>query len=201
MLRSISLSVVVILLLSSGVFACIGQAEGFSISATNMVQTVGGIGLASSGNIVFAGNGQTVLSAGTSAIQREAGLLTQTATVAGIGGETSVLQNASISGLQGQIAQSGVPGIKAQGQTLTVGLDNDILLVGGIGGAVGSQGFVGGQGQVIVTPNGIFENYQVVGVTQSAIVAGGLGTSIEVNNTVDVAMGQGQIVTGGNISP
>ena len=196
MLRSFSLSVAVILLLSSGVFADIGQAEGFSISALNMVQRVGGAGWAESGNIVMVGHGQMAYTAGTAAIQRETGILIQGARVAGIGGTTTVMQNASVYGLQGQIVSSGKPGILAQGQSLTVGLDNGILKTGGIGGAVSVQGFVGAQNQVMAAPNGTGVNYQVVGAAQLATVSGGPGSDVKVKNTLNVEMGQGQIVTG-----
>ena len=196
MLRSFSLSVAVILLLSSGVFADIGQAEGFSISALNMVQRVGGAGWAESGNIVMVGHGQMAYTAGTAAIQRETGILIQGARVAGIGGTTTVMQNASVYGLQGQIISSGKPGILAQGQSLTVGLDNGILKTGGIGGAVSVQGFVGAQNQVMAAPNGTGVNYQVVGAAQLATVSGGPGSDVKVKNTLNVEMGQGQIVTG-----
>jgi len=60
MLRSFSLSVMVILLLSSGVFAYIGQAEGISIGALNKVQRVGGAGWAESVNFIIVDHGQAV---------------------------------------------------------------------------------------------------------------------------------------------
>jgi len=196
MLRSFSLSVAVILLLSSGVFAAIGQAAGFSINALNMVQRVGGAGWAESGNIVMVGHGQMTYTAGTAAIQRETGILIQGARVAGIGGTTTVMQNASVSGLQGQIVATGTPGIQAQGQSLNVGLDNVVLKAGGIGSATGAQGFVGAQDQVMITPNGIGTNSQIVGAAQFASVSGGPGSNVVVVNTLDVKMDQGQIVTG-----
>ena len=196
MLRGFSLSVVVILLLSSGAFAAIGQAEGFSIGALNMVQRVGGAGWAQGGNLVMVGHSQKIHAAGIKAIQKESGILFQGARIAGIGGATTVLQNASVSGLQGQIVSSGTPGVLAHGQSFTVGLDNGILKTGGIGGAVGLQGFVGAQNQVMVTPKGTGVNFQAVGVAQLATVSGGPGSDVEVNNTLDVEMGQGQIITG-----
>jgi hypothetical protein len=58
MLGSFSLSVVAILLLSSGVFATVGRAEGFSICTLNKVQRVGGAGWADSGNLVIVDQGQ-----------------------------------------------------------------------------------------------------------------------------------------------
>ena len=201
MLRSFSLSIGVVLLLSPGVFAAIGQAEGFSINAFNMVQRVGGAGWAESGNIVMFGHGQTAYTKGAAAMQREAGILIQGARVVGIGGETTVLQNASVSSLQGQIVSSQVPGAQALGQSLTIGLDNGVLKAGGIGGAVGAQGFVGAQSQFMATPNGTVANYQVVGAAQLATVSGSPGSNFEVNNTLDIAAGQGQIINGGTVSP
>jgi hypothetical protein len=201
MLRSFSLSVAVILLLSSGVFACIGQAEGFSISAVNMVQRVGGAGWAESGNIVKVGHGQKAYAAGTAAIQKETGILIQGAKAAGLGGATKIKQNASIYGRQGQIIASGKPGIRAQGQSLTVGLDNVIRQAGGIGGAVGAQGLIGAQNQVMITPNGIGVNSQFVGATQYAEVSSGPGSNVVINNSMNVNMGQNQIVTGSYVNP
>ena len=199
MLKSFSLSVTVVLLLSSGVFAAIGQAEGFSINALNMVQRVGGAGWAESGNMVMVGHSQRAYAAGTAAIQKETGILIQGARVAGLGGSTKILQNASVDGMQSQIVVPGKRGFQAQGQSLTVGLDNGIRKAGGIGGAVGAQGFVGAQNQVMVTPNGTGANYQVVGAAQYASVSSGPGSNVVINNTLDVKMGQGQVVTGGYV--
>jgi hypothetical protein len=201
MLRSFSLSVVVILLLSSGVFAAIGQAEGFSINALNIVQRVGGAGWAESGNIVMVDHGQGAYTKGTAAVQRESGILLQGARAFGFGGATKILQNASVDAGQEQIIAGRRPGIQAQGQSLTVGLDNVILKKGGIGGAVGAQGFIGGQQQVIITPNGKAENYQVVGAAQFASVSSSPCSNVVIVNTIDVDMDQGQVVTGRFVPP
>lgn len=197
MLRSFSLSVVVILLLSSGVFAAIGQAEGFSISALNEVQRVGGAGWAESGNMVFVDHGQRTYAKGTVAVQREAGILLQGARVAGFGGATKVLQNASVdAGQQQSIVAGRKYGLLEQGQNLTVGLDNVIRQTGSIGTAVGAQGFVGGQRQVMITPNGTAANYQAVGAAQFASVSTGPCSNVVIVNTIDVDMSQGQDITG-----
>jgi len=196
MLRGFSLPVAVILLLSSGAFAAVGQAEGFSINALNLVQRVGGAGWAKSGNVVMVGHGQEVYTAGTAAIQGEKGILTQSAKAAGIGGATTVLQNASVDALQGQMIVRGRPGVQAQGQSLTVGLDNVVLKAGGVGGAVGAQRFVGTQEQFQMSPRGIGTNSQTVGTAQFAAVDGGPCSNVMVINTLDVKMGQSQIVTG-----
>ena len=201
MLRGFSLSVAVILLLSSGTFAAIGQAEGFSIGALNMVQKVGGAGWAEGGNLAIVGHSQKVHTAGTAAIQKEAGILIQGAKAFGICGATKIKQDASVDGLQSQLVVPGKHGFQAQGQSLTVGLDNVVRKTGGIGGASGAQGFIGGQKQTLVTPSGTGTNSQFVGAAQFASVSGGPGSNVVVNNSLDVQMGQSQIITGNYVPP
>ena len=201
MLRGFSLSVAVILLLSSGAFADIGQAEGFSIGALNMVQRVGGAGWAEGGNLVMVSQSQKVHAAGTTAIQKETGILFQGAKAVGICGATKVQQNASADGLQSQLVVTGRHGFQAQGQSLAVGLDNVVRQTGGVGGAVGAQCFVGGQNQVLVTPGGTSANSQVVGAAQFASVSAHPGSNVVVNNSLNVQMGQSQIVTGSYVPP
>jgi len=201
MLRGFSLSVAVILLLSSGAFAAIGQAEGFSIGALNMVQRVGGAGWAEGGNLVMVGHSQKVHAAGTAAIQKETGILFQGAKAFGICGATKIKQNASADSLQSQLVLPGRHGFQAQGQSLTVGLDNVVRKTGGIGGASGAQGYVGHQEQILRTPGGTSANSQFVGTAQFASVSGGPGSNVVVNNSLDVQMGQSQIVTGSYVPP
>jgi hypothetical protein len=197
MLRSFSLSVMVILLLSSGVFACIGQAEGISIGALNKVQRVGGAGWAESGNLVFVDAGQRAYTKGTVAVQKEAGILLQGARVAGLGGATKILQNASVdAGQQQNIVADKKYDLLQQGQHLTVGLDNVIRQTSGIGTAVSAQGFIGSQKQIMITPNGTGVNYQAVGAAQFASVSASPRSNVVIVNTIGVDMNQGQDVTG-----
>jgi hypothetical protein len=201
MLRGFSLSVAVILLMSSGALAAIGQAEGFSIGALNMVQRVGGAGWAEGGNLVMVGHSQKAHIVGAAAMQKETGTLTQNASVYGTYGTTKVQQNASVDGRQSQLVMLGKPGFQAQRQSLNVGLDNVVRQSGSIGGAEGAQSFVGGQTQILVTPGGISASSQFVEAEQSAAVSGGPNTNIVVNNSLDVKMGQSQIVTGTYVPP
>lgn len=201
MLRGFSLSVAVVLLLSSGAFATIGQAEGFSIGTLNVVQRVGGAGWAEGGNFVMVGHSQKVHAAGTAARQKETGILIQGARAVGRCGATKIKQNASVDGLQSQLVVPGKRGFQAQGQCLTVGLDNVVRKTGGVGGAVGAQGFVGGQKQILVTPGGTGVNSQVVGAAQFASVSAHPCSNVVVNNSLDVQMGQSQIVTGSYAPP
>lgn len=196
MLRGFSLSAAVILLLSSGAFAAIGQTEGFSIGAFNMVKRVGGAGWAEGGNMVMVGHGQEAHAVGTAAVQGEMGILSQTASAVGVGGATTVVQKASADGLQGQFVDPGRRGRREQEQSLTVGLDTIVRKASGIGAAVGAQGFVGAQHQSEVTPNGNSTGSQIVCATQFAAVAGGPCSNVVVKNSLDVTMGQSQVVTG-----
>lgn len=201
MLRSFSLSVVVILLVASGAFACIGRAEGFSINALNVVQRVGGAGWAESGNVVIIGLGNSAYATDTVSAQKESGILVQNAGTVGFGGSARIMQNASIAGRQGQIVLGVKPDGQVQRQSLNVGLENVIRTVSGIGRSTGTQSFVGSQRQVVVTPNGKAANYQVAGVAQFASVSAHPASNVVVVNTMDVKMGQSQAVTGSVATP
>ncbi len=190
------LSVAVILLLSSGAFAGIGQVQGFEIGALNLVGRCGGLGSAEGGNIAIVNHSQEVYKPLRSSVwQEEKGVLVQFGSAEGAGGLSGVAQHATVQGLQGQL--TGPFGTTVQGQHLNVGLGQVAIKAGGIGGAVGAQGFVGSQTQVITTPGTISTESQFVGVAQYSNVSGRLGSNAIVVNTVNVNMGQGQIVTGG----
>jgi hypothetical protein len=201
MYKGFALSVVVVLLISSGALAAIGQAEGFSIGALNMVQRVGGAGWAEGGNLVMVGHSQKAYIVGAAAMQKETGILTQNASVYGTCGITKVQQNASADGRQSQLVMSGRGGFQTQGQSLTISLDDVVRQTGTIGGADGVQSFVGGQNQILVTPGGTSANSQVVGAAQFAGVSGGWNTNVIVNNSLDIKMDQNQIVTGTYVPP
>ncbi|MHC4488099.1 MAG: hypothetical protein ACYS9C_06680 [Planctomycetota bacterium] len=194
MLRRFELSVVIILLLSSGAFAFIGQVEGFSIEANNLVGRSGGVGSAEGGNILMAYHEQGGYDAcrDTIAIQKEGGVLGQAATAVGVCGITGVGQEAKIGGLQGQLATNP----QMQGQVLGVSLGQTAYKDGGVGGAEGVQGFIGGQSQIISSPTGTSTESQFVGVVQYSAVGGGPHSDAVASNKVDITMAQGQIKTG-----
>ena len=194
MLRRFALCVVIILMLSSGALAFIGQVEGFSIEASNLVGRAGRCGSAKGGNMLAAYHEQVRYDAcrGTIAIQKEGGVLGQCASAVGRGGRSGVGQEASVCGLQGQLATKP----QMQGQVLSVRLGQEACKSGGVGGAVGAQGFVGGQSQKICSPRGISAQSQFVGVVQYSAVSGGHCSSAVAVNDVDITMGQGQISTG-----
>jgi len=191
------ISVAVILLLSSGALADIGQVQAFEIGAVNLVGRCGGLGFAEGGKIVMVGHSQEVSKPffGTVASQGEEGILVQYGIAGGVGGVSGVAQRATVQGLQGQLTERFGPTV--QGQCLTVSLGQVALKAGGVGGAVGAQGFIGGQSQTITTPYMTSTESQFVGVAQYSAVCGGIGSKAIVVNTVDVKMSQGQIITGG----
>ena len=211
MLKRFLLFTAVILLLSSGVFATVGnvrcmpigssttisQGGDFSIGASNLVKRIGGAGCAEGGNIVTAGKCQEAQAAGSEAIEKQIGMIVQGAKVSGAGGMTKVKQDASVDALQGQVIEARRFGTtkQGQGQYLDVNLDNNVHKFGGIGRAEGVQGFVGLQHQSEVTPRATNTNTQFVGVLQYANVGGGPCSNIIVNNSVDVNMGQYQNVS------
>lgn len=201
MLKKFLIFAAVILLLTSGALADIGQVEGFSIGALNLVGRSGQIGSAQGGNVVIIGHSQQIQKPyfSTTARQEEKGILVQHGTAKGAGGVSGVAQRATVQGLQGQ--QKATFGPTVQGQRLNVSLGQIALKAGGVGGAKGVQGFVGGQSQTITTPRMTSTESQFVGVGQFSAVSGRKGSKALVVNTVNVEMRQGQVVTGGHVFP
>lgn len=206
MLRKLLFSMAVILVLSSGAFACIGlipasigNAQGFGIDAVNIVQRTGCVGSAEGSNIVMVGHAQEAYDTarGTAALQEETAILTQSGSAAGLGGKTAVVQTANVEGSQNQQVERGFwsPGIRSEGQSLGVDLDMLTTNAKGIGGAIGAQGFVGAQSQIVITPNGMSAASQYIGAAQFSAVSGGPAT---VKNSLDVTLDQSQVVVGGH---
>jgi hypothetical protein len=196
MLKRLTISVVIVLLLCSGAFAHIGigQAEGFSIGAVNEVWRTGGHGSAEGGNMLTVNQQQEAYNPcrGTVAIQQEGGVLGQCATAIGARGTTGVVQGAEVCGLQGQH----VTNPQNQGQLLGVNLEQSAYKNGGVGSAVGGQGFVGGQSQIISSPHGTSAESQFVGAVQYTAVSGGPCSSGIAYNQADIQMGQSQTNAG-----
>lgn len=201
MLRKFLIFVVVILLFSSGALADIGQVEGFSIGAHNLVRRCGPIGSAQGGSIIIIGHSQQIKKPcfPTTARQEEKGILVQYGTAKGAGGVSGVVQGAKVKGMQGQLTKPF--GQAMQGQRLNVNLGQIALKAGGVGSTKGVQAFVGRQTQTITTPRMTNTQTQFVGIGQCSAVSGSKGSKGIVVNTVNVEMGQGQIVTGGPAFP
>jgi len=198
MLGKFLLSVAVILLLCSGVFADIGQVERFSIGGLNVIIRVGQVGSARAVNQAVIGHRQRTYDAciGSSARQKETAKLMQRAYDVGTGGITRIVQKASAKGLQRQIVRYDDAGRQAQGQRLKVGLQQIACEAGGVGDPVGTQSFVGSQEQITTTPGGTSSESQFVRAEQYAAVDAGQSSGAQVKNVIDINMSQRQITTG-----
>jgi hypothetical protein len=193
--RKFLISMAVILMLTSGAFANIGQIECFSIGSLNIVGRSGMVGSAKGGNLVIFSHSQKIQKPwfSTKFKQEEKGILVQYGKAQGTGGVSGVAQRAKIRGIQGQYTKPF--GLTTQGQCLKVNLGQVALESGGVGSAQGLQGFVGVQSQKITTPHMTSTGKQFVGVGQYASVSGGEGSTGIVVNAVSVEMGQGQVVS------
>lgn len=196
MIRKILLSAVVILLLSSGAFANIGQVQSFSIGEFfNKVQIVGGFGSAVGENMLEVSQRQTARNPrlGSAAI-KQGGILTQHARVRSRGGTIGigVVQNASVDGSQHQFIGGRRRGSHTQGQSLNLNLNTIARKPGGgIGRVVGSQSFVGEQSQRQATRGGFSASSQFVQAEQSVKIMGGQRSNVVVENNLNVTMFQG----------
>jgi hypothetical protein len=178
-----------------GNYANIGQDQDFMIGGFNMVKRTGGCGRAESQNIVNVGQCQATYTAGSAAVQKQIGKISQNASLSGFGGSSKVIQNAWLKGSQEQNIKDGKYGMRIQEQNLNVKLDNFIQKSGGIGRAEGSQKFVGSQSQFQATPNGMSVNEQSVKIQQNAKVDSSPCSTVIVNNSVKVQMNQSQNIS------
>jgi len=175
--------------------ANIGQEQDFSIGGFNMAKRDGGVGRAESDNSVDVGQCQTARSAGSEAKQRQAGKITQNASVSGCHGLVKSIQDASADGSQEQSIEGGRHRSQTQGQELNVNLDNLVKKIHGKGKAEGAQDFVGSQNQTLISPGVFSKNAQSVNVEQSGNVDGSFCSSVVVKNSVNVQMSQSQNIT------
>jgi hypothetical protein len=194
MLSKFLIFTVVILLFSSGAIANIGQVEKFSINALQLVGRCGPIGSARGGKIVLIGHSQKMHEPcfKTTARQQEKAMLVQYGAAKGVGGVSGLIQCAKVKGRQGQNIDPFGPTV--QKQRLNVNLGQLALKVGGVGSTEAVKGFVGGQSQTMNTPRMSSSQSQFVGVGLYSAVSGSEGSNGIVVNSVDVKMGQRQIV-------
>lgn len=154
-------------------FGALGQAQGFLLGAENGVLLSGGpIGSAQNTNLAVIGNSQMSTDPYhfVTALQCEGGVLVQGACAIGMDGMFGVGQAAWVTGGQLQ-ATAGGTGI--QDQILDANFAQGVVRDGGIGAALGIQGFIGVQVQVVVSPQGANTNVQYLGLGQVDQVGGG----------------------------
>ena len=187
------LSAAVILLLSSGALADIGQVQAFEIGAVNKVKVVGGPGMASGGNYLEIGQRQMERNTRLgSAAMKQGGTFTQHARAQARGGAIGVVQNASVDGSQKQFVGHGRRGSHQQGQSLNLNFNTIARKpFGGVGRAIGSQSFVGEQSQKQAYRGGFSTSSQFVRAEQTVKIIGGRGSNVVVKNNLVVGMYQG----------
>ena len=204
MLRKFLLSTVIVLLLSSGVFADIGLTQDFEIIGSNPVKAVGGFGKGYGRNYLEIGQEKMESKACLgSAVMKQGGIFTQEARVRTRSGvaEVSVRQQASVDGSQNSFIGHG-RGRRVshtQGQSLNLNFNTIARKPFNAVGRVkkSSQSFVGGQSQEQSYRGGFSASSQFIHAELDVKIKGGPSSNVVVNNTLDVKMNQGNSVPGG----
>ncbi len=199
MLRKFLLSTVIVLLLSSGVFADIGLTQSFEIGELNKVKVVGGFGMVSGRNYLEIGQRKMERQACLgSAAMKQGGILTQHARVRARSGEVGIKQDASVDGVQNQFIGHGRRGSHTQGQSLNLNLNTIARKpFDAAGRAKGSQSFDGEQSQKQTFRGGSSASSQFVHAEQDVKIIGGPSSNVVVENNLDVKMNQSNSVPGG----
>lgn len=193
----------VVLTLTSGVWAFVGTAQRFDVGGWNLVEWAGGIGSAEGRNEVMFSQQQEAHDAwrGASAFQKERGMLVQNAVASGPYGPSSVEQNASTTGVQRQAVGRWFGPTSVGRQSLGADLSTLAVRPFGVGSATGTQVFMGSQAQMMATPYSSARQSQSLKVDQYAGVDGATATDPLVNNTVNVKLDQGYVVDRRSPSP
>lgn len=156
-------------------FGSLGQAQSYLFDAQNGAALVGGpAGGAQNTNIALVGQNQRSTNpySFVTALQSQNAMLVQGAYTVGMDGLFGVAQGANVVGGQTQVP--GVGGsLGIQNQFLEGAFAQDLIKNGGIGSAMGIQGLVDLQVQLIVSPHGASTNVQYLGLAQADSVGGG----------------------------
>ncbi len=190
--KGFAISVALVLLLSSGTFAAIDQAQQFNINTSNIGTLTGaGTGALSSINLVPIANIQEVSdgSGHIQFVQVGVGSLVQGASATGLLGIHGYNQGASTVGNQWQTTLNYLT-LGLQDQSLGTAFTQDVLSIGGLGSAVALQNFIGSQNQFIITPFGVSANIQVLGVGLldgvGGPTAGVINNGLSINRVVPI---------------
>ena len=199
MLRKSLLSVAVVLLLSSGVFADIGLTQKMEFVGSNPVKVVGGFGKGYGRNYLEIGQRKMERQACLgSAAMKQGGTFTQHARVQARSGEVGVKQNASVDGSQNQFIGHGRRVSHSQGQNLNLNFNTIARKPFNAAGRLkGSQSFVGEQSQKQTFRGGFSAGSQFVKAEQDVKIIGGPNSNVVVDNTLNVKMSQGNSVPRG----
>jgi len=153
-------------------FGTTGLVQGFLFDAENgVVLTGGSLGAAQNTNLATVNQNQSSNNPYhfQTALQSEDGLLVQNASAVGMNGSFGVAQDGNALG--GQVLATGSNPVLDQ--LLLANFGQDAARLGGIGAALGIQGFIGIQVQIAISPYGADTNVQYLGVGQVISNAGG----------------------------
>jgi len=183
----------IVLTLTCGAWAFVGQEQGFNIGAANAITWSGGVGMVDGGHqatvcqVQNAGGGWNM----PSGFQKEGGLFNQTASAGG-GGPASVGQTANLFGGQQQGTGTWGQPSTSQGQQLGVEFTTSLNKPWGPGSTTASQSFFGGQTQSLTSPVTMGTQSQFVGVKEYANVVGAATAAPTVNNSITIGLSQNQ---------
>ena len=150
------------------------QNQGFSVGSTTDIGVAGGPGVAGNLTTVAANNNQFANSdsEGIMTFQMENGALFQGGTAGGAYSIIGTTQDGQVVGQQAQYSgNNGLLG--SQSQSLNSGFLQNLVKIGGIGAALGMQGYVGGQIQIIASPFHVDANVKNIGINQYKSIGGG----------------------------
>jgi len=162
----------ILLLLPVGASFGTDLVQGFLIDAANGVVLNGGsLGAAQNTNLATVNQNQSSNNPYyfQTALQTEDSMLVQNTSAVGMNGSFGVAQEGSALGGQSLVTGSN----PVLDQLLLANFGQDAARLGGIGAALGIQGFICIQAQVAISPYGADTNVQYLGLGQTDSVAGG----------------------------
>jgi len=166
MRRGYIVATALVLLLASGTFADVDQAQQFVVNTSNAGSLSGAAaGALASTNMVPVVNVQQSSDGGDNIqlIQTTVGALFQGGAASGLCGLYGFDQGAYAGGSQTQ-GTTGYFNIGSQDQGFDTLLMQDVFNVGGLGSATAIQNFTGGENQIISTPYGVSANIQCLSI-------------------------------------
>ena len=202
MLKSYAVCIVIALLMTSGLFGMgdirmqnIGQTQCFDMYGSNPINLIGAQGSATVSNMANVDQSQDLKKlCSTILTQSVKGMLTQYADASNKCGTLRVMQEGSSQGFQNQLLPNiGQKGITTQGQSLTLGLQQNIMKNSGTGTAEGSQAYLTEQNGSVIGNGTILNASQTIGAIQTANVSGTYGSNAVTGNIVNVTANQSQM--------
>lgn len=171
MYKGFALSMALLLLLASAVFADIDQAQIFVIGSSNagvLTGTSAGAVASFSATPVVGFQMATDGDDNTKYIQLSNSSLVQAAGTVGVYGDYGYVQNAVVSSTQTQSSLIDYFSLGTQSQSVGAAFSQNTISNGVFGATVASQNFIGTSGQLVSTPYGVSANFIAVGVDAAA---------------------------------